>query len=58
MKRRPCNISTAVLKVVVVLVVCYLRHAFGLGKHYNRTKRLLFGAHERGGGAGWCSSGR
>jgi hypothetical protein len=21
--------------------VCYLRHAFGLGEHYNSTKRLL-----------------
>lgn len=23
------------------LEVCYLRHAFGLGEHYNSTKRLL-----------------
>ena len=26
------------------LEVCYLRHAFGLGEHYNSTKKLLFGA--------------
>jgi hypothetical protein len=26
------------------LEVCYLRHAFGLGEHYNSTKKLLLGA--------------
>lgn len=26
------------------LEICYLRHAFGLGEHYNSTKKLLLGA--------------
>lgn len=26
-----------------VLEICYLRHAFGLGEHYNSTKKLLLG---------------
>lgn len=30
------------------LEVCYLRHAFGLGEHYNSTKKLLFGAGAAG----------
>jgi hypothetical protein len=26
------------------LEICYLRHAFGLGEHYNSTKKALLGA--------------
>jgi OTU domain-containing protein 6 len=26
------------------LQLCYLKHAFGLGEHYNSTKKLLFAA--------------
>lgn len=33
------------------LEVCYLRHAFGLGEHYNSTKKLLFVADSDGDGS-------
>ena len=34
------------------LTICYLRHAFGLGEHYNSTVVAAAKEEERGGGGG------
>ena len=43
------------------LSICYMRHAFGLGEHYNSTQPLLTepveeGADDADGGTGTASS--